>query len=62
MQSQATGEATIAQGAGANAAGDFGIAVGRISKAKANYSQAYGNEATSSTMGSIAMGALAKRR
>ena len=60
MQSQATGEATIAQGAGANAAGNFGIAVGRISKAKANYSQAYGNEATSSTMGSIAMGALAK--
>ena len=60
MQSQATGEATIAQGAGADAAGNFGIAVGRISKAKANYSQAYGNEATSSTMGSIAMGALAK--
>ena len=60
MQSQATGEATIAQGAAAEAAGNFGIAVGRISKAKANYSQAYGNEATSSTMGSIAMGALAK--
>ena len=60
MQSQATGEATIAQGAGADATGNFGIAVGRISKAKANYSQAYGNEATSSTMGSIAMGALAK--
>ena len=60
MQSQATGEATIAQGAGADAVGNFGIAVGRISKAKANYSQAYGNEATSSTMGSIAMGALAK--
>ena len=60
MQSQATGEATIAQGAAAEAAGNFGIAVGRISKAKANYSQAYGNDATSSTMGSIAMGALAK--
>ena len=60
MQSQATGEATIAQGAAAEATGNFGIAVGRISKAKANYSQAYGNEATSSTMGSIAMGALAK--
>ena len=60
MRSQATGEATIAQGAAAEAAGNFGIAVGRISKAKANYSQAYGNEATSSTMGSIAMGALAK--
>ncbi|WP_422103726.1 ESPR-type extended signal peptide-containing protein [Veillonella atypica] len=60
MQSQAIGEATIAQGAAAEAAGNFGIAVGRISKAKANYSQAYGNEATSSTMGSIAMGALAK--
>ena len=60
MQSQATGEATIAQGAAAEAAGNFGIAVGRISKAKANYSQAYGNEATSSTMGSIAMGVLAK--
>ena len=60
MQSQATGEATIAQGAAAEAAGNFGIAVGRISKAKANYSQAYGNEATSSTMGSIAMGTLAK--
>ena len=60
MRSQATGEATIAQGAAAEAAGNFGIAVGRISKAKANYSQAYGNEATSSTMGSIAMGTLAK--
>ena len=60
MQSQATGEATIAQGAAAEATGNFGIAVGRISKAKANYSQAYGNDATSSTMGSIAMGALAK--
>ena len=60
MRSHATGEATIAQGASADAAGNFGIAVGRISKAKANYSQAYGNDATSSTMGSIAMGALAK--
>ena len=56
MQSQATGEAAIAEGAGSRAGGKYGVALGRTTKTNAEAATALGNAAEANIANGVALG------